>query len=198
LSHKEKKVLLHLKNGKSVKAFPLSLIHANLTFYFIDQHGCLYLSTTGSEIFRDRRGEVVLNGANYKVAQLLEQAMLHSNWSHELKSTDTVVSEDDLAEPVGLAYSLQLAYDERQRLISELDKLDARIKQLQAEHAVASDPPTWKNTLRTESRIDGAAFTRIAQDLGYKYILWNDRIYRAEGSKNDDTGLTVEFLERAC
>jgi hypothetical protein len=102
----------------------------------------------------------------------------------------TTVAED-------LLNSIQAAYDERTRLLFEADRLTKHIAQLQAEHAVASNPPTWKNTLKNDGRVSGDAFSRMARELGYKYTLWNDRIFHADvETENNDTGLTVEFLER--
>ncbi len=96
-----------------------------------------------------------------------------------------------------LLNSIQAAYDERQRLLFEAERLSKHITQLQAEHAVASNPPTWKNTLKNDGRVSGDAFTRMARELGYKYTLWNDRIYHTDiEADSNDTGLTVEFLER--
>ena len=102
----------------------------------------------------------------------------------------TTVAED-------LRNSIQAAYDERQRLLFEAERLNKRIVQLQAEHAVAANPPTWKNTLRNDGRVSGDGFNRMARELGYKYTLWNDRIYHTDiEADSSDTGLTIEFLER--
>jgi hypothetical protein len=102
----------------------------------------------------------------------------------------TTVAED-------LLNSIQAAYDERARLLHAAEMTTVRIKRLQAEHGVASNPPTWKNTLKNDGRVSGDAFSRMASELGYKYTLWNDRIYHVDhDAENNDTGLTVEYLER--
>lgn len=80
---------------------------------------------------------------------------------------------------------------ERDRLSLEAHKLSQHIKTLEAQLAVADNPPTWKNTLTGAGRVPSDQIQRIARDLGYSYILRNGRICQVD---NTDTGLTVEFL----
>lgn len=96
-----------------------------------------------------------------------------------------------------LLRSIDAAYARRTLLLAGVEQLSADIKRLQAEHAVVDNPPTWKNTLKNDGRVSGDCFTRMATELGYKYTLWNDCIYHtADESENNNTGLTVEYLER--
>ena len=55
--------------------------------------------------------------------------------------------------------------------------------------------PTWENTFNSRFKWWGHISHALdyAHKGGYPYLLWNDRIYTAEGK---DTNLTVEDLRK--
>jgi hypothetical protein len=58
--------------------------------------------------------------------------------------------------------------------------------------------PTYKNTLTCKTWIGSLErMYQYAVELGYEYILWNDRVYKVlPFCKNvEDTGMTVEDLK---
>ena len=55
--------------------------------------------------------------------------------------------------------------------------------------------PTWKNTFNGSLTRHGWIWVchNVAQDCGYEYFIWNDRIYETKSA--NDTDLTIDDIE---
>ncbi len=97
---------------------------------------------------------------------------------------------------------IEMIKDDLTKLETRKQELNGQLIAKQRILLLAEDPPTWKNTMKGCSGPSLNVFTDAASSarkFGYKYLLWNDRVYLVgQGGKIDARGTSFlrGFLDK--